>query len=119
MSILYGSSFLVFLFLVVILGGLAAYATGRAIANTWRPLFVLFWFIFLLTCAMRFLSFALFEEPLLSIQYLVVDYVVLITIALLGWRYTRTNQMTLQYSWLYRKTSPFSWSLKPGQSDAY
>ncbi|MBO0344913.1 hypothetical protein J0X15_06775 [Roseibium sp. CAU 1637] len=119
MGVLYASSFSVFLVLVLILGGGAAWATGRAVAITWRPLPVLAWFIVLLTLAVRFLSFALFEEPLLSAQYFLVDYVVLGAIALLGWRLARTTQMTTQYVWLYEKTSPFSWRLKAGQEDRY
>ncbi|GHB32729.1 hypothetical protein GCM10007094_22070 [Pseudovibrio japonicus] len=119
MGILYGSSMSAFIVLVVILGGLAAAATGRSVATTWRPLPILFWFIFLLTLAIRFLSFALFEEPLLSIQYLVVDYAILIGIALASYRMTRTTQMVTQYSWLYQKVGPFGWTLKPGQKDNY
>ncbi|MTI19329.1 hypothetical protein E1162_18965 [Rhodobacteraceae bacterium RKSG542] len=119
MGILYASSIWVFIFLVLGLGGLAAYATGRAVARTWRPLWTLMWFMFLLTLAMRFLSFALFEEPLLSVQLFVVDYVILAGIGLAGWRITRTTQMTTQYSWLYRKSSPFTWVLKPGRDDSY
>jgi hypothetical protein len=30
----------------------------------------------------------------------------------LGYRYTRTNQMVTQYSWLYEKVSPLSWRPK-------
>lgn len=119
MGILYGSSMPAFIMLVVVLGGLAAAATGRSIATTWRPLPILFWFIFLLSLAMRFLSFALFEEPLLSIQYWLVDYAILIGIALASYRMTRTKQMVTQYSWLYDKTGPFGWKLKPGQQDNY
>nr|WP_149893071.1 hypothetical protein [Roseibium aestuarii] len=119
MGILYASSLPVFVILVLILGGGAAWATGRAVAVTWRPIAVLFWFIFLLSVGIRFLSFALFGEPLLSIQYLLVDYVILGVISFLGWRYARTGQMTTQYVWLYEKSSPFSWRLRPGQKDRY
>jgi len=119
MGILYQTNLGVFLILVCCLGGGAAWMTGRACANTWRPLYVLFWFVFLLTLAIRFLTFALFEGTLLSVHYLIVDYVILLAIGLAGWRYTRTNQMTTQYVWLYEKTSPFSWRLKQGQTDTY
>lgn len=119
MNILYGSSLPVFLVLVVGLGGLAASATGRSIANTWRPLPILFWFIFLLTLGVRFLSFALFEEPLLSIQFLLVDYAVLMLIALVSFRRTRVRQMLTQYSWMYERDGPLGWKLKPGQQEDY
>ena len=119
MGILYQTSFGVFLVLLCGLGGGAAWMTGRACANTWRPLYVLFWFVFLLSLAIRFLTFALFDGTLLSVHYLVVDYVILLAFGLAGWRYTRTSQMTTQYVWLYEKTSPFSWRLKTGQTDKY
>jgi hypothetical protein len=119
MGLFYASSIWVFLILICIIGGGAAWMTGRAVAVTWRPLWVLAWFIFLLTLAARFLSFALFEEPLLSIQYLLVAYAVLMAIGFAGWRYTRANQMTTQYVWLYEKTGPFGWRLKTGQEDRY
>ncbi|KZL21287.1 hypothetical protein PsAD2_00578 [Pseudovibrio axinellae] len=119
MGILYDSSLSVFIVLVVILGGIASAATGRSVAMTWRPLPILLWFTFLLALAVRFLSFALFEEPLLSIQYLVVDYAVLLAIGLASYRSTRTKQMVTQYSWLYDKVSVFSWKLKPGKQDNY
>lgn len=119
MGVLYESHIGVFLLLVVALGGGAAWMTGRAVAVTWRPLWVLAWFTFLLTVAVRFLSFSLFQETLLSLQFLIVDFVVLFAIAFAGWRVTRTTQMTTQYVWLYEKTSPFGWRLKEGQTDPY
>ena len=119
MGILYQTSLGVFLILLCCIGGGAAWMTGRGCANTWRPLPVLFWFLFLLTLAVRFLTFALFDGTLLSIHYLIVDYLVLLAIGLAGWRYTRANQMTTQYVWLYEKTSPFTWRLREGQSDQY
>lgn len=119
MGIIYASSIWVFLIFVCVIAGGAAWMTGQAVASTWRPLFVLAWFIFLLTLATRFLCFALFGEPLLSLQFFIVDYAVLGVIAFLGYRVKRTDQMTGQYRWLYRKTSPFSWALKPGQTDPF
>ncbi|WP_068314409.1 DUF6867 family protein [Polycladidibacter hongkongensis] len=119
MGILYPSSALVFFFMVLVFGGLAAIATGRAVAVTWRPLPVLFWFVFLLTLAVRFLCFALFGEPLTSLYYLLVDYGVLAAIGYGGFRMARARQMVIQYSWLYQPAGPFSWRLKPGQDDSY
>ncbi|MTI45144.1 hypothetical protein E1178_16175 [Roseibium hamelinense] len=119
MGILYETYFGVFLILLCALGGGAAWMTGRACANTWRPLWVLCWFLFLLTLAIRFLTFALFEGTLLSVQFLVVDYLVLLGFGLAGWRFTRTKQMTTQYVWLYEKTGPFTWRLREGQTDRY
>jgi hypothetical protein len=56
----------VFVLVTVLMGGLAAWLTGRAIAQTWRPFWHLLIYIALLGAAVRFVHFALFEEPLLS-----------------------------------------------------
>ena len=112
MGIFYEVSLSVFIFATVILGGLGAYLTGRAIAITWRPLWTLFWFTFLLTLFIRFIHFALFDGTLLSLQYFIVDFVVLLAMSYIGFRITRTNQMVTQYSWLYKKAGPFSWREK-------
>ena len=66
MGIFYEVSLSVFVFVTLILGGLGAYLTGRAIAITWRPLWTLVWFTFLLTFFIRFIHFALFDGTLLT-----------------------------------------------------
>jgi hypothetical protein len=98
-----------FLFVTGILGGGAAWLTGRAVARTWRPLWQLALYMLLLTLFTRFIHFALFHGPLLSGLGYVVDLAVLAVLAVLGFRVTRTNQMVTQYSWLYERTGPFSW----------
>jgi len=47
---------------------------------------------------------------LFSLHYYLVDTMVLIIIALMGFRFTRAGQMTRQYRWLYVRTGPFSWA---------
>ena len=112
MGIIYEISLAEFLFVTVILGGGAAYLTGRAIAITWRPVLSLVWFIFLLNLFVRFIHFSLYSGTLLTAQYFIVDYIVLLGLALLGYRITRTTQMVTQYSWLYQRTSPVGWKEK-------
>jgi len=56
----------IFLLLTVIIGGAAAYASGKAIAQTWRPYRQVPFYCLLLAAGVRFCHFALFEEPLLS-----------------------------------------------------
>ena len=98
-----------FLLVTVIMGGAAAWMTGRAIALTWRPTWQLPFYVAILGLFVRFLHFALFEGTLLSLHYYLVDCVVLIAFALAGYRYTRTGQMTTQYRWLYERTGPLTW----------
>ncbi len=105
-------SFWLFGFVTVLLGGWAAWMTGRAIALTWRPLWQAVASILILALAVRFIHYALFGGTLLSLRYYVVDAVVVLAIGLTGFRYTRARQMTTQYKWLYERTGPLSWREK-------
>ena len=102
----------VFLFLTVVLGGGLAFATGRAMAQTWRPLWQVPLGMAPLALAVRFLHFALFEETLLSLRYYLVTFALLTVIGIAGYRVMRATQMTTQYSWLYAGSGPFGWRAK-------
>jgi hypothetical protein len=102
-------NFWVFVILTVILGGGAAYLTGRAMALTWRPLTIVIFYMGVLAAAVRFFHYALFGGTLLAIHYWFVDFVVLMIFAGLGFRVTRAGQMGTQYSWIYARSGPFSW----------
>jgi hypothetical protein len=104
----------IFIALTLILGGGLAFATGRAIAQTWRPMAVLPLAMLPLAAAVRFLHFALFEETLLSVQHYVVTFAILFAFAFLGYRTMRATQMSTQYSWLYAASGPFGWKAKGG-----
>jgi hypothetical protein len=109
-----GESILQVVVITGILGGGAAWLSGRAIAQTWRPVWHIFGYMMLLGAAVRFVHFALFSGTLLSPASYVVDTLYLIIVAGIGWRVTRTNQMVTQYKWLYERTSPFSWRSRDG-----
>jgi hypothetical protein len=98
-----------FLFVTGVLGGGAAWLTGRAIAMTWRPIWQLALYMLLLTAFTRFIHYALFHGPLLSGAGYLIDLAVLAALALIGFRTTRAKQMVTQYNWLYERTGPFSW----------
>lgn len=108
------SSIWLFLLITVIMGGWAAWMTGRAMALTWRPFWQLVAYLLILAGAVRFIHFALFEGTLLSLHYYLVDAVVILAIGALGFRYVRARQMTTQYRWLYERTGPFSWRERAG-----
>ena len=80
-----------FLLVTVIMGGWAAWMTGRAIALTWRPFWNLILYLFILGAAVRFIHFALFDGTLLSIHYYAVDTIVLLIIGSLGFQYYRAR----------------------------
>ena len=102
-------SFGVFLLVTIILGGGAAWLSGRAIAQTWRPFWHAVAYMLLLGAAVRFVHFALFEATLLSPASYAVDTLYLLLVGALAWRMTRAAQMATQYYWLYRRTGPFTW----------
>jgi len=108
-GILYEISFFTFALVTLLMGGWAAWMTGRAMAITWRPFAALLFYLLLLTGAVRFIHFALFEGTLLTLHYYLVDAVVLLAVGATGFRYYRARQMTSQYRWLYERTGPLTW----------
>ncbi len=101
-----------FFFVTFLLGGWAAWMTGRASAQTWRPKSSLLVYVLLLGIAIRFIHHALFEGTMFTAQYYIVDTILLMVFGFLGYQYTRTNQMVTQYNWLYERASLLSWKPK-------
>ncbi len=113
MGVIWETTIVDFLLVTVFLGGGAAYLTGRAIAIVWSPLPLLVFYILLLDSAVRFIHYSLFGGTLLSLHYYAVDLVVLLILAGLGFRLTRSAQMAGQYGWLYRRAGPLWWRRRP------
>jgi hypothetical protein len=99
----------IFLLLTVFMGGGAAWLAGRAIAATWRPWWHIALYMLLLSAAVRFLHFALFESKFLSLQYYLVDYAVCLGFGLLGFRLTRIEQMVTRYGWINQRAEFLRW----------
>ncbi|MDT3687199.1 MAG: hypothetical protein RO009_19395 [Pseudorhodoplanes sp.] len=102
----------VFILLSLIMGGGAAYLSGRAIAGTWRPLWQVSVYMLVLGAAVRFMHFALFEGTLLSPHYYLVDTAICLIFGWLGYRATRAGQMATQYGWLYNRSGWLEWRPK-------
>lgn len=96
----------VFLLVTVVLGGLAAVATGRALAETWRPWWHVPVTMLLVACGVRFVHYAVFGEVLLSLRNFAVDYAVLLAIAAGAYGHMRQGQMRRQYGWLAESREP-------------
>ena len=90
--------------LLTVLGAAAAFSSGRAIALSWSAEWLLVPAMIVLSAAVRFLHFALFQENLFSLHYYVVTLIVLIVVALYGYRGTRARQMATQYSWAFARS---------------
>ena len=100
-----------------ILGGGAAWLTGRATALTWSPYWKLFLYVVLLTIALRFIHYSLFGGTFFlppvafwrAFEFATVDFIILLIAATLGRRITRAGQMARQYGFLYEPTGRFGW----------
>lgn len=109
MTELFGSSFGVFLGLAGLLFGLAAFLTGQAIADTWRPAWQTAAGAFGLALTVRFLDFALYGGPLLSLPAFLMAWAWLSGVTYVSWRMTLAHNMVRQYPWLYEHAGPLSW----------
>ncbi len=101
-----------FLLLTVVLGGAGAVASGRAIAGQWKSVLILPAYMVVLSGAIRFLHYALFEEDILSVPGYVVALVITLLATAYGYRSRRAEQMATQYSWLYKRAGPLGWVAK-------
>jgi hypothetical protein len=99
----------VFLLVSVAMGGGAAWLAGRAIAATWRPWWHIALYMMLLSLAVRFLHYALFDSRFLTLHYYLVDYAVCLAFGLLGFRLLRVTQMVTRYSWINQRTGMLRW----------
>jgi Domain of unknown function (DUF6867) len=99
----------VFLLVTVLMGGAAAFMSGRAVAQTWRPYWHIPLYMLPIAATVRFFHYALFEEELLSAKNYLVDLVVVLAAASLGFRLLRAHQMAQQYHWLFRRNGLLRW----------
>jgi len=99
-------------FLVVLIGFWTAWRSGKAAAEGWSNYPSVVVYTLLLGLVMRFLHHALFDGPMISPMYYVIDTVLLLIFSTAGYRVYRTRQMVNNYYWLYDKTSAFSWKKK-------
>jgi hypothetical protein len=111
-GIIYESSAIHFLIFTILIGGAAAFQTGRAVAQTWQPIWYILPYAVLLAATVRFLHYAVLHQTLLSLHYFIIDFCALAIAGCLGWRIKRGNQMATQYSWLYKRLNALVWHKK-------
>jgi hypothetical protein len=105
-------AFGVFILVTLILGGGAAWLTGRAAAQTWRPVWHVVVYCLMLGVAVRFIHFSLFDGTLLSLHFYAIDAAVCVAFGLAGFRAARAAQMVRQYGWINEYVGPFRWRRK-------
>ncbi|MBN9083923.1 MAG: hypothetical protein BGP04_16940 [Rhizobiales bacterium 62-17] len=105
-----------FLAVTVVMGGAAAWAAGRILAWTWRPLWQVLPYAVLLAGVVAFLHYVLFHENTVpldqviaaigaqdgaalagALRYYAVILLVIILFAVAGYIVTRARQMRRQY----------------------
>ena len=101
---------------IVLFGG-AAFLMGQAIAQTWRPLWQIVPYSFLMAVANRILSYALFQGDLTAPGIFLLDWVAIAALAALGFRLTLARAMTRQYPWLYEPDGVFGWRERASAAD--
>jgi hypothetical protein len=111
-------SFGVFLLVTVMMGGGAAWMTGRAIAATWRPWWHIVAYMLILAGAVRFFHHALFDGTLLSLHYYAVDSAICMLFGFLSFRVTRAAQMAAQYPFLNVRNGLLTWARRPAENHA-
>ena len=107
-----GTSLPVFIGMTCAIMGFAAYSTGQALGNTWRPPWQVLVYCVMLGFVDRFLTFALFEGELLSLSGYIVDTLVLNAIGVFAFRLSRTRRMVAQYPWIYERSGLLRWREK-------
>jgi uncharacterized membrane protein YeaQ/YmgE (transglycosylase-associated protein family) len=99
--------------LLGVLGAAAAASAGRALAKTWSPAWLLIPYMAVLSAAVHFLHFALFQEDLIyggpndlfgPLRYYLVTLIILMIVGWLSYKSMRATQMATQYSWSYEKS---------------
>jgi len=101
-----------FLTMTVVLFGGAAFLTGQALAQGWRPGWQILPFALLLAAADRFLLYALFAAELASLSGFLIAAAMLGGMLLAAYYLTRARKMVSQYPWLYERRGPFDWREK-------
>lgn len=114
LELLLGTSPGVFFGVTVMLTGFAAYMTGQAVANTWKPYAQVLVYCALLGLVARFLIYGLFDGPLWSLPAYLFATLVLALIGSFAFRLTRARRMVRQYPWLYRRAGLFGWERLTG-----
>ena len=103
------SSLAGFVVVTVCVAGGASFLMGQAMAATWRSIWQVVLYAALLGGGDRFLNFALFDGRLLSPSGYLIDFTLLLFIALFAYRVTVAALMVRQYPWLYARDGLFGW----------
>jgi hypothetical protein len=110
----------IWLAVTLLLGGPAAYASGRALALNWRAFGIGIAYAGVLAAVSSFLAYALFGTSVIPAWAIAArvaafdalgaaallagwaaSFLLLVVISFIGWHFTRAGQMQRQYPFLY------------------
>ena len=112
MTALLGGEIDSFLTMTLVLFGGAAFLTGQALAQSWRPAWQIPLAAALLAAGDRFLLHALFGAELAGFVGFSIAAAILAAIAAIAYYFIRARRMVQQYPWLYERRGPFGWHQK-------
>ena len=104
-----GTGLGLFVLVTLVMFGWAAWQTGQAIAQTWRPYWHTIVYGLMLAAADRLLLVLLFGGKLLAAPSYLVAAVVLVALGSLGFRLTQVRKMVGQYPWIYERDGLLGW----------
>jgi len=107
---------LFFVTTVLLFGG-AAWQTGQALAETWRPFTYLIPYALMLAVTDRLLLVLLFGGEFLAVLPFLIAGGYLVGIATLAYRLTRVRKMVNQYPWIYERDGLLGWRERDGTGD--
>ena len=112
MTALLGGASGPFLVMTVVVFGSAAFLTGHALAQNWRPAWQILPATVLLAAADRFLLHALFGAESAPFGGFPLAAPILALMTAAAYYVTRARKMVQQYPWLYKRRGPFGWREK-------
>jgi hypothetical protein len=105
----FGDTVFIVILLNLVVVGPASFATGQAVAITWRHWGQMVFYTGLLSATLRFLDYALAGGELWSVCGFLLGWAVQMAIGAFAYRLTRARQMVRQYPWLYRRKGLLGW----------
>jgi hypothetical protein len=115
MQALLGTSIWGSIVVTVMVMGFAAFMTGQALADTWKPMWQASFYCVLLGFADRFLNFSLYDGELLSLTGYLIDTAYLVVVGLFAYRLTQARKMASQYPWIYERAGLLGWRERAGR----
>jgi len=110
-----GTSAAVFFVLTVCVMGFAAFMTGQALANTWRPAWQVVVYCVLLGLVDRFLSFALFGVNVTALRIVTMTFSLLLAAAVYTFTYRSYSVAAARWATAIVAVAPMyflQWNLK-------